>query len=82
MPGTLVSRRLSAPTALPVRMTPSAARSTVSSSHSVFGCALRKQRGTRRGSCFPLFTDCFELTSRTMECADLGPVANGDAVTV
>src|SRR4029453_4197773 len=56
MPGTLVSSRLSAPAASPVRMKPSAARPTASSSHSVHGSAPRKKKTAENGSCSPLFS--------------------------
>src|SRR5438132_6752968 len=56
MPGTLVSSRLSAPAASPVRMKPSAPRATASSSHSVHGCAPRKQKRKANGSRSPLLS--------------------------
>src|SRR5207245_1443126 len=49
MPGTLVSSRFSAPAASPVRMKPSAARATASSSHSVHGSAPRKKKRKANG---------------------------------
>jgi hypothetical protein len=52
--GTLVSSRFSAPAVEPVRMNPSAARATVSSSHSVHGCAPRKQKRKENGRRSPL----------------------------
>jgi pimeloyl-ACP methyl ester carboxylesterase len=48
MPGTLVSSRLSAPAASPVRMNPSAAHATASLSHSVHGYAPRKRKRKAR----------------------------------
>src|SRR6266446_1276974 len=56
MPGTFVSSRLSAPTASPVRMKPSPARATASSSHSVHGCAPRKKKMKENASCSPLLS--------------------------
>src|SRR5256885_653060 len=56
MPGTLVSSRLSAPAASPVRTNPSSARATASSSHSVHGCAPRKKKRNENGSCSPLLS--------------------------
>src|SRR5205085_3007452 len=56
MPCTLVSSKLSAPAASPVRMKPSAARATASSSHSVHGCAPRKKKRNENGSCSPLLS--------------------------
>src|SRR5207248_5476990 len=51
MPGTLVSSRLGAPAASPVRMKPSSSRATAPPSHSVHGRAPRKKKRTENGKC-------------------------------